>query len=256
MNAVPGPHRHLAVPDGGRGGRDRVRASSASGIAALAGARVRGRVERRPRLAARWPRPSPAISVARPRRRLEARPRASASTRCRTRCACWIAPRDARARRLRRVRAGRRISASIMVSIASRPASTGAAPSAGTSAASRRVFTNICTSDAVPGVDLGERGVQAFVGVGDARPRAGVGRRVERGPVGRAGAEQRLLAREVAVDGRALDAGLLGDRADRRPRRARSMPCSFIAASAIRCRVSASASARRRLRVGAGLAFE
>ena len=50
---------------------------------------------------------------------------------------------------------------------------------------------------------------------------------------------------EMAIDRRPLDAGLLGHGAHRRPRRS-DRPCSLIAASVIRRRVSASDTARRR----------
>jgi hypothetical protein len=52
-------------------------------------------------------------------------------------------------------------------------------------------------------------------GVVDRGPRAPVRRRARRPPVRRAGGEQCVLVREVAVDGRAADAGPFGDRADR-----------------------------------------
>jgi hypothetical protein len=65
--------------------------------------------------------------------------------------------------------------------------------------------------------ELTERAPQAFRGILDRRPRAGVGRRVRGAPVRGARCEEGGFVREVAVDGRPADAGVLRDRADRRP---------------------------------------
>ena len=72
----------------------------------------------------------------------------------------------------------------------------------------------------VVGIERGERRAQALVGILDAGPGPDVGHRVLRRPVRGAGGEERGLVGEVAVDGRAAHAGVLGQRADRRARRA------------------------------------
>ena len=73
---------------------------------------------------------------------------------------------------------------------------------------------------AVERVQLAQGRSRPFGRILDRRPRPRVRRWVRRTPVRRAGGEQRVLVREVPVDGRAADAGALGDRADRGLRRA------------------------------------
>jgi hypothetical protein len=67
----------------------------------------------------------------------------------------------------------------------------------------------------VPPVELLEGRLQPLIGIVDRRPGGRIGQWVLRHPVRRAGIEQSLLVGEVAVDGRPLDAGAIGDRADR-----------------------------------------
>src|SRR5207248_8585733 len=72
-------------------------------------------------------------------------------------------------------------------------------------------------------VELAERGLGALRGIRDRGPRGWAGWWVRRAPVRGAGGEERDLVREVAVNRRAPDAGVLRDRADRRP--CRADPC-------------------------------
>src|SRR4051794_19506691 len=71
---------------------------------------------------------------------------------------------------------------------------------------------------AVERVQLAEDCTRSPRRVLDRRPRPRVRRRVRRTPVRRAGGEQRVLVRKVAIDGRAANAGARCDRADRRLR--------------------------------------
>jgi hypothetical protein len=70
----------------------------------------------------------------------------------------------------------------------------------------------------VPAIELGQRVAQAFIGVRDLAPARRIGGRIEAGPAGRAGHEQRLGIREVAIHGGALNAGLGRHGVDRRSR--------------------------------------
>lgn len=66
----------------------------------------------------------------------------------------------------------------------------------------------------VEGVELGEGDVEALVWVLDRRPNVQLGQRVGGGPVSAAGVEECRLVGEVAVDGRAPDAGVRRHSAD------------------------------------------
>ena len=72
----------------------------------------------------------------------------------------------------------------------------------------------------IPGVELGECRAKPFVGVLDARPVREVGQGVESIEMGRARVEEGSFVRKMAIHRRPLHAGLVGDRAHRRSRRA------------------------------------
>jgi hypothetical protein len=66
---------------------------------------------------------------------------------------------------------------------------------------------------AVEPVQVGQAGSQALCGIGDPCPGVLVRRDLLGHPVRRAGQVERLLVREVPVDGQSCEAGLLGDAA-------------------------------------------
>ena len=79
----------------------------------------------------------------------------------------------------------------------------------------------------VVGVELADGHAQALVGIGDRGPGCEIGQRIGGQPVCGTGVEQRPFVREVAVQGRAPHASVLGDGAHRRPRRpVRAVQCN------------------------------
>src|SRR5262245_16204312 len=79
---------------------------------------------------------------------------------------------------------------------------------------------NVPLDALVPAVGPSERRAQAGLAIVDRAPRFRIREGMECAPMGRAGREERVLVREVRVDGMAFDACLGGDGRDRRSRRA------------------------------------